>query len=266
MRIGIVGCAGRMGRMLVQEVAAAEGVSLAGGVDRPGSDAAGRDLGTLVGIEAAGVTVGTDTRALFAASDVVIDFTIPAATVAHAALAGETGTALVVGTTGLSAADRHQIEAAAAHAPIVLAANMSLGVTLLSALVEQVARSLDDDFDIEIVEMHHRNKVDAPSGTALALGQAAARGRGVDLDTVAQRARDGITGARRRGDIGFAVLRGGDVVGDHTVVFAALGERVELTHKASNRQVFARGAVRAARWVAGRPAGLYSIRDVLGLD
>ena len=265
-RIGVVGCAGRMGRMLLRAIATTEGCAVAGGTEVPGSPAIGQDLGGLAGLGALGSTVGSDTAKLFADVDAVIDFTTPAASVAHAELASETGTVLVIGTTGLTAEHDAAVERAAQRAPIVAAPNMSLGVNLLLALVERVAASLDPDYDIEIVEMHHRHKVDAPSGTALALGRAAAAGREVDLDAVAQKVRDGITGERRRGDIGFATLRGGDVTGEHTVVFAAEGERLELTHKASTREVFARGAVKAALWARGKGPGLYTMTDVLGLD
>lgn len=264
MKIGIVGCGGRMGRMLVAQVLATEGCELAGGTERPGS-AIGLDLGTLCGHGPLGVPVSEDARALFEASDAVIDFTAPAAAAAHAALAAETGTALVVGTTGLQPEQQAAITGAARRAVVVQAPNMSIGVNVLFSLVEQVARVLDDGYDIEIVEMHHRHKVDAPSGTALGLGRSAAQGRGVDLDAVARRVRDGHTGERPRGEIGFATLRGGDVAGEHTVVFAADGERVELTHKAGSRVIFAQGAVRAAKWTAGQAPGLYTMRDVLGL-
>jgi 4-hydroxy-tetrahydrodipicolinate reductase len=266
MKIGIVGCAGRMGRMLVAEVLAGAACTLAGGTEQPGSPDLGKDVAALVGAEPAGLSVGADTDDLFAASDAVIDFTGPAATPIHAAAAARHGVALVVGTTGLEAAHQAALEAAAAGTVVVQAANMSVGVNLLLGLTRQVAGILGPDYDIEIVEMHHRHKVDAPSGTALALGDAAAAGRDVDLATVSQRVRDGHTGARRAGDIGFATLRGGDVVGEHTVVFATEGERVELTHKASSRAVFARGAVRAALWTKGRSPGLYTMRDVLGFD
>jgi len=265
MKIGIVGCAGRMGRMLVAEVLSTDGAVLSGGSEAPGSEFIGRDVAALAGAEAAGIKVGDDTGALFQASDVIIDFTVPAATVKHAAMAGETGNALIVGTTGLEAGHIGVLEKAAEKAVIVRAANMSVGVNLLLGLTEQVAGALGDDYDIEIFEMHHRHKVDAPSGTALALGEAAAAGRGVDLGKVSQRVRDGHTGPRNPGDIGFATLRGGDVAGDHTVIFAGDGERIELTHKAGNRAVFARGAMRAAVWAAEQKPGLYSMRDVLGL-
>ncbi|QJE74681.1 4-hydroxy-tetrahydrodipicolinate reductase [Aerophototrophica crusticola] len=265
MRVGIVGCGGRMGQMLLREVLATPGATLSGGTERPGSPSLGRDLGTLVGADPLGVAVTDDPAALFRDSDVVIDFTSPAATVAHAGLAAEHGTALVVGTTGLSAADSAVLAQAAAKTPVVVAANFSLGVNLLLGLVEKVAATLGPDWDIEVLEMHHRHKVDAPSGTALALGKAAAAGRGVELDAVKDTVRDGHTGARVPGHIGFATLRGGDVVGDHTVMFATEAERVELTHKAGDRRIFARGAVRAALWAAGKPAGLYGMKDVLGL-
>ncbi len=260
MKIGIVGCAGRMGRMLISEVLATEGCELAGGTEKPGSDAIGEDLAGL-----AGLLVGEDSATLFGDSDAVVDFTQPDATRSHARLAGETGTALIIGTTGLEAQHMEALKVASEKATVVQAANMSAGVNLLLELTEQVAAVLGPDYDIEITEMHHRHKVDAPSGTALALGAAAAKGRGVDLDKISQRVRDGKTGERNPGDIGFAVMRGGDVAGEHTVVFAGDGERVELTHKANDRAIFARGAVRAALWTKARGAGLYSMRDVLGL-
>ncbi len=265
-KIGIVGCDGRMGQMLVREVLDTEGVALAGGVERSESDAVGRDLGELVGRGRNGLAVGLDSKTLFEQADAVIDFTAPAAAIEHARLAAETRTALVVGTTGLSAEQEAALREAAARTAVVWAPNMSVGVNVLLSLVEQVAAALDPTtYDIEIVEMHHRHKVDAPSGTALGLGRAAALGRGVKLEDVWCKSRDGHTGARPAGEIGFATLRGGDVVGDHTVIFAAEGERIEITHKASSRQIFAKGAVRAARWAHGKPPGLYSMRDVLGL-
>lgn len=263
-RIGVVGCAGRMGRMLLAETLATKGAALAGGVDRlkPGEVL---DLGELAGGKPLGILAGDDVGALFDAVDVVIDFTVPAATVEHAKRAAATGKGLVIGTTGLDAEQTRAVEAAATQVPILWAPNMSLGVNLLLGLVEQVAGSLGEDWDIEIVEMHHRHKIDAPSGTALGLGRAAAKGRGVVLDEVAVRSRDGFTGPRKEGTIGFATLRGGDVVGDHTVIFAGEAERIELTHKATDRRIFARGALRAALWTKGRPPGLYGIKDVLGL-
>jgi 4-hydroxy-tetrahydrodipicolinate reductase len=264
-RIGVVGCGGRMGRMLVAEIAGTEGCAVAGGAEPAGSPLLGRDLGELAGIGTLGPTATDDAVALFRGADAVIDFTVPTATAFHARLAAETGTPLVIGTTGLDAGQSEAVREAARHAAIVWAPNMSLGVNLLLGLVEQAARALGEEWDIEIVEMHHRHKIDAPSGTALALGRAAAAGRAVDLDAVAQRARDGHTGPRRAGDIGFATLRGGDVVGEHAVIFAGAAERIEFAHKATGRQIFARGAVRAARWAAGKPPGLYGMKDVLGL-
>jgi 4-hydroxy-tetrahydrodipicolinate reductase len=263
--IGVVGAGGRMGQMLVGEIAATADCRLAGATERKGSQALGRDAGELAGVGTLGVAIGDDPDALFATADAVIDFTTPAASVAHAALAARHKKIHVIGTTGLDAAQEKALGEAARGATIVWAPNMSLGVNLAFALTEQVARILGPDWDIEIVEMHHKHKVDAPSGTALGLGRAAARGRGVDLEQVSQRGRDGVTGPRRKGDIGFATLRGGDVVGEHSVVFAGEGERLEIVHKATSRRIFARGAVRAALWAKGRPSGLYSMRDVLGL-
>ena len=266
MKIGIVGAAGRMGRMLIAEVLGVEGCQLAGGTEPPGSGVLGQDLGLLIGVAEQGLSIGDDTGALFKASDAVVDFTHPDATAAHAALSGETGVALIVGTTGLEAQHMEALGRAAAKAAVVQAANMSVGVNLLLGLTEQVASALGDDYDIEIAEMHHRHKVDAPSGTALALGAAAAKGRGVNLEDVSDRGRDGEAGPRIAGDIGFSVIRGGDVAGDHTVIFSGPGERVELIHKAGSREIFACGAIRAALWTEGRAPGLYSMRDVLGLD
>lgn len=265
MKIGITGCAGRMGRMLVAEVAATDGAELAGGSEHMESPLVGHDIGVLAGLDPVGLTVAADPGEMFAAAAAVIDFTLPTATEEHARLAAEHGTALVVGTTGLSAAQQGALNATAEKVPVIQAANFSLGVNLLVGLTRQVAQVLGEDYDIEIVEMHHKHKVDAPSGTALALGHAAAEGRGVDLETKADKVRDGHTGARKAGDIGFATLRGGDVVGDHTVVFAGAGERLELTHKAASRVIFARGAVRAAMWTQGKAPGLYGMKDVIGV-
>ena len=266
MSIGVIGAAGRMGRMLVAEVLAqGDSLRLAGAAEQPGSDAIGQDAGLLAGCGAAGVLVGDDPAAAFAESDAVLEFTGPEATVAHAALAAEAGAIHVIGTTGLDAGQEAALAEAAKRSAIVWAPNMSLGVNLLLRLTEQVAAALDDDYDIEVFEVHHRHKADAPSGTALGLGRAAARGRGVDLDAVAARGRDGMTGPRRRGDIGFGVLRAGDVVGEHSVIFAADGERLELAHRATDRRIYSRGALRAALWARGKPPGLYSMIDVLGL-
>ncbi len=266
VRIGVVGCAGRMGQALVSEILATDKATLSGGTEHHDSPAVGKPLRHPETGEALDVVVSANSQGLFEASDVVIDFTCPTATLLHADIARSTGTALVVGTTGLTKDQATKLHAAGADVPVVQAANFSLGVNLMLHLTGEVARRLNEDFDIEILEMHHRHKVDAPSGTALALGEAAARGRGVDLAAVADRRRDGITGARERGHIGFATLRGGNVVGDHTVIFAADNERIELTHKAGDRAIFARGAVAAAIWVHGRPAGLYGMADVLGFN
>ncbi len=263
--IGVIGAAGRMGRMLVQTIHETEGCRLAGGVEQAGHGDLSRDLGELAAIGPIGSALHDDCAALIAAADAVIEFSSPAATVAHARLAAASGTRHVIGTTGLDAGQQAALLEAAGQTAIFQAPNMSFGVSLLMSLVERTAAALDADFDIEVLEMHHRHKVDAPSGTALGLGRAAAAGRGVDLEAVADRGRDGLTGARRRGDIGFAVLRGGDAVGDHTVVFASDGERLELTHKASSRAIYARGAVRAALWLRDRPAGLYGMPELLGL-
>jgi 4-hydroxy-tetrahydrodipicolinate reductase len=263
--IGIIGCGGRMGRMLIAEAHATAGCRVAAGIEAAGSAVIGRDLGELAGLGALGIAAGEDIVRLFASCDVAIDFTSPQSSAAHAGAAARHGKPLVVGTTGLEAEHEAALAAAARSVAIVRAPNMSLGVSLLLGLVRQVAATLNEDYDIEVVEMHHRHKVDAPSGTALALGEAAAEGRGIDLAARSERARDGITGPRRKGDIGFASLRGGDVVGEHTVIFAAEGERVELTHRAGSRRIFARGAVVAACWAVGRPPGLYGMKDVLGL-
>lgn len=265
-KIGVVGAAGRMGQMLVRQIAATEGCRLAGATEQPGSDALGKDAGTLAGLDALDVTVGDDPAAMIAGVDAIVDFTVPAATAEHARLAAQAETALIAGTTGLDPAEEESVTLAARHVPVVRAPNMSIGVTLLLALTEQVAGILGPDYDIEIVEMHHRHKVDAPSGTAVGLGEAAARGRKVDLAEVRQAVRDGHTGPRPEGQIGFATLRGGDVAGDHTVIFAGEGERLELTHKAGSRQIFAAGAIRAALWTRGKPSGLYTMKDVLGFE
>lgn len=266
MKIGVLGAAGRMGRAIIAEILDSEGCTLAGGAEMAGHAALGQDLGALAGRDDIGLVIGEDSAALIESADAVIEFSTGEATARHVTLSAKLGTAHVIGTTALDAAAAAAVTEAAARIQIVWAANMSLGVNLLLGLTERVARSLAPEaFDIEIVETHHRHKIDAPSGTALALGEAAARGRGVTLDDVADRGRDGVTGARKTGAIGFAALRGGDVVGDHSVMFAGLGERIELTHKASDRRIYARGAVHAARWLEGRPAGLYDMNDVLGL-
>lgn len=265
MKIGVVGGSGRMGQMLVRQVHRTDGAVLVGAVDRPDSPALGRDAGEVAGIGPIGTLITGDSEALFAAADAVIDFTAPAATRVHAKLAARHGTALIVGTTGLSDADQAVLDDAARSIPLVQAPNMAIGVVLLTAVIEQVARALDPAWDIEIVEMHHRHKVDAPSGTALGFGTAAATGRGTTLQEAGILSREGHTGPRPTGKIGFAALRGGDVIGDHTVMFAGQGERIELTHKAASRDIYAVGALRAAFWTKDRPAGRYSMRDVLAI-
>jgi 4-hydroxy-tetrahydrodipicolinate reductase len=264
-RIGVVGSGGRMGQMLVREITATTGCVLAGGTEAPGSKLLGRDAGEVAGVGALGVKIGSDAEALFKAADVVIDFTAPKASVAHAKLAAANGKSLVIGTTGIGPEEDVAIADAAKRAIIVRSPNMSLAVNLLMAMTERVATALGPDFDIEIFEIHHKHKVDAPSGTALGLGESAARGRNVQLKNVAIRSRDGHTGPRPAGAIGFAALRGGSEVGDHSVMFCGDGERLELTHKAGGRQIYARGAVRAALWTRGKGPGLYSMKDVLDL-
>jgi 4-hydroxy-tetrahydrodipicolinate reductase len=266
MKIAITGAGGRMGRTLTRIVHQTDGCTVAGGIEAEGSPFVGEDMGTLAGIGAIGVAVSDDPLGVFAAVDGVLDFTAPAASVGFAGLAAQARIVHVIGTTGFGAADEDRIAAAARHATIVKSGNMSLGVNLVAALTRKIAATLGEEFDIEIVEMHHRHKVDAPSGTALLLGRAAAEGRKITLEQRSVRSRDGHTGARQRGDIGFAALRGGSVVGEHTVVFAGEAERIEIAHKAESRDIFARGAVRAALWARGRAPGIYTMADVLGLD
>jgi len=264
-KMGVVGCGGRMGRMLVAEIAHTEGCSVAGGSEAPGSGYVNQDIGELAGIGRIGVPVGESAEKVIRDSDVTLEFTSPEATAEHAELAASLGTAIVIGTTGLGPEQGDRVRQAARRIPVVWAPNMSLGVNVLLSVVEEVARRLGPDWDIEIMEMHHRGKVDAPSGTALALGRAAAAGRGVEFEAVEQHARDGITGPRRIGDIGFAALRGGDAIGDHHVIFAGAAERLELVHRATSRAIYAKGAIRAALWVVGRPPGVYGLKEVLGL-
>jgi 4-hydroxy-tetrahydrodipicolinate reductase len=266
LNLVVVGAAGRMGRTLVRIIHETPGVRLSGAVERNGAAEIGRDAGDLAGVGGKSVLITDDAARAFAGADAVLDFTTPEATVRFAGLAARTKVAHVIGTTGLTAADDAKIKAAAKKTVVVKSGNMSLGVNLLAGLVRQAAKALDADFDIEVVEMHHRHKVDAPSGTALLLGRAAAEGRGVDLAAASVRVRDGITGPRRRGDIGFAALRGGSVVGEHSVLLAGEGEVIELAHRATDRAIFARGAVKAALWTRGRKPGLYSMSDVLGLQ
>ena len=262
--IVVAGVSGRMGRVLVRTVLDSGVARLVGAVERPGHDWVGQDVGEAMGGHAVGVTVTDDPLEPFAQADAVLDFTAPAATVDLAAIAAQARLVHVIGTTGLSDADLRKLAAASRHAVIVRAGNMSLGVNLLAGLTRQVAAVLGPEFDIEIVEAHHRMKVDAPSGTALMLGEAAAAGRGVALSEVADRGRDGETGARVPGHIGFSAIRGGDIVGEHDVIFAGAGERIILRHVATDRGLYAQGALRAALWGQDKPPGEYDMLDVLG--
>jgi 4-hydroxy-tetrahydrodipicolinate reductase len=266
MRLIVAGAGGRMGRALTRVIADTPGAVLTGALEAPGSELLGKDAGTLAGLPANGIKLSADLWALSADADGILDFTVPAATIANVAIAAERGLVHVIGTTGLSSSDEAVIKSVTSRAIVVKSGNMSLGVNLLAALVKRVAQSLDEGFDIEILEMHHRAKVDAPSGTALMLGEAAAAGRKIALDQHSARGRDGQTGARRSGDIGFASLRGGTAVGDHSVIFAGPMERIELTHRAEDRTMFAQGAIKAALWARGQKPGFYSMADVLGLN
>ena len=265
VRIAVTGAAGRMGRELIRVISTTSGCVLSGGTESRSSPHIGADLGILAGLPALGIAVSTNTRDIISRSDAIIDFTAPAATIEVADLAAQAGIVHVIGTTGMDERDEAAIISAARHATVIKAGNMSLGVNLVTAMTRRIAEVLDAEFDIEIVEMHHRHKVDAPSGTALMLGAAAAEGRKIDLKTNADMVRDGHTGPRQRGNIGFATLRGGSVIGDHTVIFAGEGERIEITHKAGDRSIFARGAVKAALWGQGKGPGLFSMSDVLGI-
>lgn len=266
MRLAVMGASGRMGRALTLAVNSNSQTSVAGATERPGADVIGQDIGSLIGIDPLNVAITDDPVELFTRVDGILDFTSPAATLQFAELAAQARIVHVIGTTGFSAEDEEKLLAASRHATIIKAGNMSLGVNLLAALTRKVASLLDESFDIEIVEMHHRHKVDAPSGTSLMLGKAAAEGREIELQQRSVRVRDGHTGPRNAGDIGFATLRGGSVAGDHTVIFAGNGERIELTHKADDRSIFANGAVKAALWGKGKAPGLYSMADVLGIE
>lgn len=263
--IVVTGASGRMGRMLIDTIRENEAVRLVGALEAPGHDWVGKDLGRCLGEAETGLEVSDDPIETFAKAQVIIDFTTPAATVAHAGLAAQARAVHVIGTTGFSDDDLAAIARAAHHATIIRAGNMSRGVALLQALVEKVAAALDDEFDIEVVETHHRYKVDAPSGTALMLGEAAAKGRGIQMARNKESGRDGLTGERGTGAIGFSAIRGGDVVGEHDVIFAGKGERIILRHVATDRRIFARGAVQAALWGLGKPPGEYDMNDVLGL-
>ena len=264
VRIAVSGAAGRMGRMLIDAVTASADCVLAGALDVPGSPALGSDAAAPLG-RSSGVRVGADVRAGLAAADVLIDFTRPDGTLAHLAACRELGVAAVVGTTGFSDAQKRDIADHARHIAIVMAPNMSVGVNVVLRLLDLAARALADGYDIEIMEAHHRHKVDAPSGTALKMGEIVAAALGRDLKDCAVYAREGVTGERAAATIGFSSLRGGDIVGDHTVLFAGTGERIEITHRSTSRAGYAQGSLRAARFVAGRAAGLYDMSDVLGL-
>jgi 4-hydroxy-tetrahydrodipicolinate reductase len=265
LNVAMLGATGRMGRTIVPMILAASDLRLTGALAAPNDPSLGIDAGVLAGASAAGVAVTSDAARALDGAQVAIEFALPQGTLAHARLCAERSCAMVVGTTGHEPAARAEIEAAARRVPIVLAPNMSLGVNVLLRLAELAARALDADYDAEIFEAHHRHKVDAPSGTALALGEAVAAARGQTLESVAVMARQGAVGARPRGAIGFSVVRGGDIVGDHRLTLAGPGEQLELAHHAQDRSGFARGALVAARWVVGRPPALYSMRDVLGL-
>ena len=265
MGLVVVGAAGRMGKTLIRVIDETPGVHLAAAVERPGSPAVGQDASLLAGLAPSGILVTDEPLAAFAAAEGVLDFTSPQASLDFADLAAQARIVHVLGTTGMGPDCDARISAAARHARIVRSGNMSLGVNLLAVLVKQAARALGSDWDLEVLEMHHRHKVDAPSGTALLLGRAAAEGRDIDLAESSVRVRDGHTGARPEGTIGFATLRGGSVIGDHSVMLAGEGEMIELSHRALDRSIFARGAVKAALWARSRKPGLYSMLDVLGL-
>jgi 4-hydroxy-tetrahydrodipicolinate reductase len=264
LKVVIAGCSGRMGHALLESVFADAELVLHGALDRAENPHLGRDAGEQFG-KLSGIKVTADVAAALNGADVLVDFTRPEASMQYLDACQKANVSMVIGTTGFSAEQKTAIEAASKNISIVFAPNMSVGVTLLINLVEQAAKVLKDGYDIEVVEMHHRHKVDAPSGTALRLGEAAAHGIGQDLKDCAIYAREGVTGEREAGKIGFATLRGGDVVGDHTVMFAGIGERVEITHKASSRATFAIGALRAAKFLAGKKSGQFDMQDVLGL-
>lgn len=263
--ISIIGAGGRMGKMLVQAVhAQGEKCHLVAASERPGSDLIGQDAGEVAGVGSLNVAIVDSASELFAAKRVVIDFTQPQVTLSNLDRAVVTQSSLIIGTTGFDAAGRAKIAAAAQHVPIVFAPNFSVGVNLMFRVAAGVARILEDSYDIEIIEAHHRHKIDAPSGTALGLGRTIAEAIDRNLDEVAIYGREGVTGERDRQTIGFSTIRGGDIAGDHTALFAGEGERLEITHRASSRMVFAKGAVRAALWIVGRQAGLYDMGDILG--
>ncbi len=267
MKIVVVGAAGRMGQTLIKAVSEVDGITLTGAIERKGTEALGNDAGELAGIGANGVKITDDALESFVKADGVLDFTIPKASVEFSKLAAQARIVHVIGTTGCTPEDEAKFDTASRHARIVKSGNMSLGVNLLAVLVRQAAKALAaKDFDIEVLEMHHKHKIDAPSGTALLLGEAAAEGRGIDLSENSTRTRDGITGAREEGNIGFATLRGGSIIGEHSVLFAGEGEMIEISHRATDRLLFARGAVKAALWAFDKNPGRYDMLDVLGLE
>lgn len=265
VRIAVTGAAGRMGKTLIEAIAQAEGCELTAAFERPESSLIGADAGELAGIGRNGVIVGGELKAALDRFDVLIDFSVPAATLQNAQLCGIHGKRIVIGTTGFNPEQKTALLASLQSVAVCMASNYSTGVNLCFKLLDVAARILNEDYDVEIVEAHHRHKIDAPSGTALSMGEVIANALGRNLREVAVYGREGLTGARKPETIGFATVRGGDIVGDHTAIFAADGERVEITHKASSRMSFARGAVRAARWLDGQPQGLYDMQDVLGL-
>ncbi len=267
LNIVVAGASGRMGQSLIRLINETDGVRLSGALDRSGSPMIGQDASELAGIKQSGILISDNISETLKLADCLLDFTTPEATLNHLEWSAQAGIVHVIGTTGFSTEQEAEIIPFTDRAIIIKSGNMSLGVNLLSGLVKKAAEALAaEDFDIEIVEMHHKHKVDAPSGTALLLGEAAAAGRNIDLESNSERGRDGITGARQTGAIGFASLRGGSVVGEHSVIFAGEGERITLTHQADDRNIFSRGALKAARWGYGKKPGLYSMLDVLGLN
>lgn len=265
MRVAIIGAAGRMGKVLIEAVDDAEGLELGAAVVEPGSSLVGADAGEVAGIGKSGVILVDSLAAAQDAFDVLIDFTFPDLTLENAEFCKAHGKAMVIGTTGLTAAEKEQLALAAESVPVMFAPNMSVGVNVVLNLLRTAAEVLGDDYDVEIIEAHHRHKKDAPSGTALRMGEVVAEALGRDLQECAVYGREGFTGERSQKEIGFETIRAGDVVGDHTVLFAGIGERIEVTHKASSRMTFAKGAVRAAKWLSGKSAGLYDMQDVLSL-
>jgi 4-hydroxy-tetrahydrodipicolinate reductase len=264
LRIAVAGASGRMGRMLIEAVLAAPDTALAGALDVPGSPALGHDAGAALG-RSTGVTITSDLRAGLQGAQVLIDFTRPEGTLAHLATCRDLKVGIVIGTTGFSDGQKATISEHARHIPVMMAPNMSVGVNVMLKLLDQAARALNEGYDIEVIEAHHRHKVDAPSGTALKMGEVLAQALGRDLKDCAVYAREGVTGERDPSSIGFATIRGGDIVGDHTVLFAGTGERIEITHKSSSRVTYAQGSLRAARFIAGRGHGLFDMNDVLGM-